>query len=126
MRRSRVTWASVFLLGTIGVGPLPAQQVDPALRDEAVKTLKKAASYYRDQVASHGGYVYYYSVDLKERWGEGRASRDTIFVQPPGTPTVGTAYLKACAATGDRFYLEAARDAAEALVHGQLESGGWT
>ena len=36
------------------------------------------------------------------------------------------AYLKAYAATGDQFYLDAAREAAEALVYGQLESGGWT
>jgi PelA/Pel-15E family pectate lyase len=119
-------WLCLFLLGTIGVGPLPAQQAASTLRDEGVKTLKKAAAYYRDKVASHGGYVYYYSTDLQERWGEGKASADTIFVQPPGTPTVGMAYLKAHAATGDRFYLEAAREAAEALVYGQLQSGGWT
>src|SRR5262249_49837318 len=124
MRRFCVSWLSVFLLGTIGVGPLPAQQADWALRDEAVKTLKKAASFYRNQVASHGGYVYYYSVDLKQRWGEGKASADTIFVQPPGTPAVGMAYLKAYAPTGDSFYLDAARETAAALVNGQLESGG--
>lgn len=126
MRRSRVLGLSVFLFGTLGVGQLPAQQADASLRDEAVKALKKAAAYYRDKVASHGGYVYYYSTDLRERWGEGKASAETLFVQPPGTPTVGMAFLKAHAATGDRFYLDAARAAAEALVHGQLESGGWT
>ena len=64
--------------------------------------------------------------DLKQRWGEGEASADTIFVQPPGTPTVGMAYLKAYEATGDKFYLDAARETAEALVYGQLQSGGWT
>lgn len=126
MRRIRTIWLSGFLLGTIGVGALPAQQNDSAVRDDALKALKKAVSFYRSKVASHGGYVYYYSADLKEQWGEGKASPNTIFVQPPGTPTVGMAYLKAHAATGDRFYLNAARDAAKALVHGQLESGGWT
>jgi PelA/Pel-15E family pectate lyase len=88
--------------------------------------LKKAASYYRNKVASHGGYVYYYSLDLEQRWGEGKATRDTIFVQPPGTPTVGMAYLKAHTATGYKFYLDAARETAESLVYGQLQSGGWT
>ena len=83
--------------------------------EEAIAALKKAASYYRGKVASHGGYVYYCSLDLKQRWGEGKASADTIFVQPPGTPTVGMAYLKAHEATGDRFYLDAARETAEAL-----------
>ncbi len=47
-------------------------------------------------------------------------------MQPPGTPTVGLAYLKAYEATGDRFYLDAATDAALAPVYGQLQSGGWT
>jgi len=88
--------------------------------------MKKAASFYRTKVASHGGYVYYYSVDLEQRWGEGKATPDTIFVQPPGTPTVGMAFLKAHAASGDKFYTDAARETAEALVYGQLESGGWT
>ena len=93
---------------------------------EAVQVLKQAATFYRDKVASHGGYVYYYSVDLKERWGEGKANVDTLFLQPPGTPTVGMAYLSAYDSTGDKFYLDAARETAEALVYGQLKSGGWT
>ncbi|MHC4166525.1 MAG: pectate lyase, partial [Planctomycetota bacterium] len=88
--------------------------------------MRRAAGFYRTEVASHGGYVYYYSVDLEQRWGEGAAGSDQIWVQPPGTPTVGMAYLKAYEATGDRFYLEAATEAAEALVYGQLQSGGWT
>jgi PelA/Pel-15E family pectate lyase len=103
-----------------------AQATDPELRKQALHTLKKAAAFYRAKVASHGGYVYYYGLDLKERWGEGKASPDTIFVQPPGTPTVGMAYLKAHEATGDKFYLDAAQETAEALVYGQLQSGGWT
>lgn len=126
MPRSRVFWFALVLPGALGAGTVPAQQTDSMLRDEALQTLKKAATYYREKVARHGGYVYYYSTDLQQRWGEGKASPATIFVQPPGTPTVGTAYLKAHAATNDDFYLEAAREAAEAVVYGQLESGGWT
>jgi PelA/Pel-15E family pectate lyase len=98
----------------------------PQGKDDVVQSLKKAATYYRTKVARHGGYVYYTSVDLQERWGEGKASPDQIWVQPPGTPTVGLAYVKAYAATKDPWYLDAARETAEALVHGQLESGGWT
>lgn len=96
------------------------------LREQAREALKKAATYYRNQVASHGGYVYHYSPDLTRRFGEGEASADQIWVQPPGTPTVGLAYLKAYQATDDAFYLEAATAAGEALVYGQLQSGGWT
>jgi PelA/Pel-15E family pectate lyase len=126
MPRLKVLALALLLTSALGEGSLRAQPVDPALRDEALQALKKAAAFYRGQVARHGGYVYYYSLDLKERWGEGKASAETIFVQPPGTPTVGMAYLQAHAATGDPFYLEAAREAAEALVYGQLQSGGWT
>lgn len=104
--------------------PLPLGAQDT--KDDARKALKSAATFYRTKVASRGGYVYYYTPDLAQRWGEGKADADTIFVQPPGTPTVGMAYLKAFDATGDAFYLDAAREAAEALVYGQLESGGWT
>lgn len=105
---------------------LTAAAPQASLRDEAGQALKKAATFYRTKVARHGGYVYYTSLDLQERWGEGKALPDQIFVQPPGTPTVGLAYLRAYAATRDPFYLESARETAEALVFGQLESGGWT
>ena len=120
------SWPGLLLAFMICAAPSGAQTPDAALREEALKGLKKAATFYHDKAASHGGYVYYYSADLQQRWGEGKADADTIFVQPPGTPTVGLAYLRAFAATGDKFYLDAARDTAEALVHGQLQSGGWT
>lgn len=103
---------------------VPGQQSPPG--GEAAQALRKAVAYYRTHVARHGGYVYYTSADLKDRWGEGRALPDQIFVQPPGTPTVGLAYLRAHEATGEALYLEAATETAEALVAGQLESGGWT
>jgi hypothetical protein len=103
-----------------------AAGADMALREEAAAGLKKAATYFSTHAASHGGYVYYVSADLKQRWGEGEATPDQIFTEPPGTPSVGIAYLKAHAATGDRAYLEAAKETAYALIHGQLESGGWS
>jgi len=96
------------------------------VRTRAVDAIKRAARYYRREVATRGGYVYYYSVDLSTRLGEGVASRDQIWVQPPGTPTVGRAFLCAYDATGDTYCLDAATDAAVALTYGQLESGGWT
>lgn len=96
------------------------------LRGQAINTMHKAAQFYHSQVATHGGYVYHYSLDLSQRWGEGVATITQVWVQPPGTPTVGMAYVKAYEATGDPFYLTAATDAANALVYGQLNSGGWT
>jgi PelA/Pel-15E family pectate lyase len=95
-------------------------------REEAIATMKRATEFYLTRVASHGGYVYHYSLDLSQRWGEGEATKDQIWVQPPGTPTVGLAYVAAYKSTGDRYYLEAIEEVATALMYGQLKSGGWT
>src|SRR5688500_13547127 len=48
MPRSSVLWLSLLLPNALGGGPLRAEQTDSILRDEALRTLKKAASYYRD------------------------------------------------------------------------------
>lgn len=112
---------SAIFLALIIPTTLPAQTASDVLA-----AMKKAATFYREDVATHGGYVYFYSVDLKRRFGEGTASEDQIWVQPPGTPTVGMAYVKAYEATQDQFYLDAATAAGEALAYGQLASGGWT
>lgn len=113
---------AILILGYSAI----AAQADEQLRKDAADAMKRAATYYRTKVATHGGYVYYYALDLGQRWGEGEATTSQVWVQPPGTPTVGMAYLKAFEATGDRFYLDAAKDASLALVYGQLDSGGWT
>lgn len=94
-------------------------------REEIAAAMRRAADYYAKQVAVEGGYVYYVSPDLKKRLGEGAATATEIWVQPPGTPTVGEAFLEAWAATRDEAYLGHAMAAGRALVHGQLESGGW-
>jgi hypothetical protein len=93
--------------------------------DEVAAAMKRAASHYADEVAVNGGYVYYYSTDLTKRLGEGPATATEIWVQPPGTPAVGEAYLAAHGATTDPVYLKAALAAGKALAYGQLESGGW-
>jgi hypothetical protein len=103
---------------------LPADEA--YLPEQALVAMKKAATFYREQVASHGGYVYFYSLDTGQRWGEGLATKDLIWIQPPGTLTVGLAFLTAYEVTGDGFYLDAATDAALAVAYGQLKSGGWT
>ena len=92
---------------------------------DAEHALRKAVRFFRRNVAAQGGYLWRYSADLKRREGEGRASASTAWVQPPGTPSVGRAYLEAYWLTGDSQYLDAARETALALVQGQLQSGGW-
>jgi len=117
--------AALVMAFPAGRAPCVAGEASPAAA-EIRAAMKRAAVYFRSKVARHGGYVYFTTLDLKERFGEGEASEDQIWVQPPGTPTVGMAYLEALDATGDPFYLQAATETAEALIYGQLQSGGWT
>src|SRR5688572_18668371 len=105
---------------------LAADQGSPDLRDEASRALRRACEFFRNEVAVEGGYVWRYSLDLSRREGEGDAGRRAAWVQPPGTPAVGLAFLEAHEATCDRFYLDAAVEAARCLLRGQLRSGGWT
>lgn len=92
---------------------------------EAKTALVRAVTFFHQNAATRGGYVYQYSADLKLREAEGVPDKDTIWVQPPGTPAVGEAMLNAYLATGDRACLTGALDAARALARGQLQSGGW-
>lgn len=87
--------------------------------------MRRATEFFRTQVSTEGGYLWRYSEDLSDREGEGTATDTMIWVQPPGTPSVGMVFLTAYESTGDSYYLDAARDAAYALVRGQLRSGGW-
>ncbi len=111
---------------TLAIVPTVALAKDATLAKDAATAMKKAATYFHDHVATHGGYGYYVTPDLKQHWGEGVATADQIFTEPPSTPSVGRAYLQAFAATGDCYYLQAATDTGRALIFGQLESGGWT
>ena len=118
----RALTACVFVASSI-VGL--AAEPDRKLAEEARGAIGRAVEYFHSRVAVHGGYVYYVSLDGRTRLGEGVASPDQIWVQPPGTPAVGLAFLKAYRATGDEKILQAARDAGTALIYGQLKSGGW-
>ncbi len=119
--------ASCAVLGLLLVlSSGPALAADAPSREEAARALRRAVRYFREKVATRGGYLWEYSSDLKERRGEGKATASQIWVQPPGTPSVGLAYLRAYERTGEAFHLDAARETAHALAWGQLGSGGWT
>lgn len=98
---------------------------DDALKTQAKETMVKATQFFRSEVATEGGYLWAYKPDFSYRQGENPASETTIWVQPPGTPSIGMVYLEAYEATGDTLFLNGAVNAARALVWGQLASGGW-
>ncbi|MEM1297167.1 MAG: pectate lyase [Verrucomicrobiota bacterium] len=117
---------SIRSLLLVSLALLPRGVVaEPGLR-EIASAMKHAAVFYVEKIARHGGYVYYTAPDFSKRSGEGIATENQVWVQPPGTPSVGLACLKAYRVTEDPYYLEAALAAADALIYGQLKSGAWT
>jgi PelA/Pel-15E family pectate lyase len=111
--------ASVFLLAAVA---LSAQTPS---RDEVLRAMRTSADFYRHKVSTEGGYHFYYTSDLSYGRSESAEGPTQIEVQREATPIVALAYLRAWEATGDRAFLDYARDAARALVRGQLCSGGW-
>ena len=101
----------------------PAPLTGP--KAEAAAGLKRAAQYMDEVVSYQGGYVWSYSPDLKQTFGEMEAYRTMCWIQPPGTPSVGHVYLDAYHATGDERYYQAAERTALAIVAAQHRSGGW-
>ena len=114
MFRFFLPFCFVFL-STLCAAETPAQ---------AKAALLKGAAFMRS-ISAEGGYLWRYSLDLKTVAGEVRANRTTIWMQPPGTPSMGAAFLKAHQHTGESSLLDHAMAAGTALAASQLESGGW-
>jgi PelA/Pel-15E family pectate lyase len=102
--------------------PAAAQAQD---RSEIERTMHRATQFMVERVANRGGYVWSYLPDMSRRWGEIEARPSMVWVQPPGTATMGHLFLDAYHATGDDYYYRAAASAADALIRGQHRSGGW-
>lgn len=113
---------SFLALAIAAAGPVAA--ATPS-RQQIETTMKRATEFMVDKVSTHGGYVWSYLPDLSRRWGELEATPDMIWVQPPGTADMGELFLDAYHATGDEFYYQAAEKAADALIAGEIPTGGW-
>jgi PelA/Pel-15E family pectate lyase len=108
---------------TFGLLNGSAEAAEP-LSSRAHSALDKAAAFMRS-LSTEGGYLWRYSEDLQERWGENKATLSQIWIQPPGTPSMGQAFLRIYEVTKGPHFFDAAQAAATALARGQLESGGW-
>lgn len=102
---------------------VPWSRADTAA--DALAAAKSAVRFLTEEVSTEGGYLWRYSADLTLREGEGVVTTQTIWTQPPGTPTLGEAFLDLYAATRDPQFLDAARQVGKALRQGQMLSGGW-
>jgi PelA/Pel-15E family pectate lyase len=115
---------SILVAAALLAAPAVEAAGEPS-RQEVLEAMRKAARFYRHQVSTEGGYHDFYTADLSYGRSEAAEGPTQVEVQRAATPIVAMAYLEAYEATGEREFLEFARDAAHALVRGQLCSGGW-
>ncbi|MBD3673415.1 MAG: hypothetical protein HUJ26_07800 [Planctomycetaceae bacterium] len=93
--------------------------------ENAIEATEQTVRFYREDVGVEGGYVYAVSEDLKQREGENRVGPREVWIQPPATPAVGRMYLRNWQLTQLPVFRDAMLETADALIRGQLESGGW-
>ena len=117
---------SVTLIPSILCLSLVTGCQQPPSRQKVLTAMHSASDFFLTKVANNGGYHNMYSEDLTfGRSGKGGQGPTQISVTGSSTPTVGLAFLHAYEVTGDRYYLEAARSTAHAMVRGQMCTGGW-
>lgn len=92
---------------------------------DAEQTMLKATQYMVEKVSTNGGYVWYYMPDFSRQWGEMEAYKTMIWLQHPGTISMGHLFLDAYRATGSEYYYQSAEKAANAIIWGQSHEGGW-
>lgn len=125
LRMNRRTLLSAAAATAFTATAAPAFAQAAPERGAILTAMKRAVAFMTDKVAVGGGYVWNVLPDFSRRWGELEAAPTMIWVQPPGTATVGHLYLDAYHATGDEQFYEAAKAAADALIRGQHPAGGW-
>ncbi len=113
--------ATTAVAGFAGKAAFAQASADPAV----LEAMRRATRFMVEEAAVNGGYVWSYLPDFSRRWGELEASPTMIWIQPPGTATMGHLFLDAYHATGDEFYYEAARSATGAVIAAQVSAGGW-
>ncbi len=114
-----------MLLSACGGSDSTTPTLPPGPKADAADALRRATQYMDETVSYQGGYVWSYSPDLKQTFGEMEAYRTMCWIQPPGTPSVGHVYLDAYHATGDERHWRAAERTATAIMAAQHPSGGW-
>lgn len=94
-------------------------------KEAILKAIKQSSVFMMDSVSDRGGFVRLYTENLSEKWGEVPARASMVWVQSPGTVSVGEIFLNAYQVTGDPLYLDYCDRIADTLIWGQHASGGW-
>lgn len=118
---NRIILFIICITGTSSMSYAQKNIDSPAVK----KAMLGATKYMVEELSTNGGYVGLYLEDLSRRWGELEAYKTMIWVQDPGTIDMGNLFLDAYHITKEEYYYQAAKKAAEALIYGQLDNGGW-
>jgi hypothetical protein len=95
------------------------------LAGKAEQVMLRATKYMVEKVSTNGGYLWSYLPDFSRQWGEMEAYKTMIWLQRPGTVSMGNIFLDAYQATDDEYYYLAAEKVAAAVIWGQSPVGGW-
>lgn len=119
-------YSVLLVLAVTSLGsPVTSSAAGEPSREEVLAALEKGLAFF-SSLRVNGGWPMAYSSDLKSRWGEHAPCDELqVTVQPPATPSVLDAYWHAYEATGDARWRSVALTAANLLVDGQRENGGW-
>lgn len=122
MKLLRIILTQIYII--LFIHPTSIAQ-NTGLPQEARQSMLEATKFMVEKVSTNGGYVTYYLPDFSRRWGELEAFKTQIWIQDPATVGMGNIFLDAYTATGNEYYYLAAEHVAQALIWGQLPSGGW-
>ncbi len=118
-----ISW--LFLFWAFLQTGIPLEAQTKISEEQAMKTMLKATGYMVQKVSTNGGYVWYYTPDLSRQWGEMEAYKSMIWLQHPGTISMGHLFLDVYHTTHNDYYYQAAQKAAAAVIQGQSPDGGW-
>jgi PelA/Pel-15E family pectate lyase len=111
----------VLLILFLAVSQIP---VSADLKRDAVQAIERGVKFF-PSTSIEGGYGWFVTPDLSQRWGEGILDDRTVEVQPPGTPTVGMTLMRAFDVTEYTTAFRLAKATAAAVISGQNDLGGW-
>lgn len=115
----------LYLVFCMLLFPTSSGAKSKTIEEEVQQTMLRATQFMVEKVSTNGGYLWYYLPDFSRQWGEMEAYKTMIWLQHPGTISMGHLFLDAYRATGDEYYYQAAEKAAAAVIWGQSNEGGW-
>jgi len=115
---------AISILLCMVVTPVSAQRKKDVSVDDVLAAMRKSSDYLANKVSLNGGYLWMYTEDFSEQFGEVPARKSQVWIQGT-TPRMGELFLDIYRITGDKTYLDYAKRVAGVLIYGQHPMGGW-